>query len=114
MTAPRRRWSFSLRTLFVGVMVLGCWLAWDIAIIRNRAAVKAWAERENYQFIGMKDGLTYLKSIEGLGDIPWHRRLLGDEGYPLILPPDGFQPGDCGPIRSAFPESELNSARTTF
>ena len=77
-------------------------------------AVKTWAEQKHYQFIEMKDGLTYLKSIEGLGEIPWHRRLLGDEGYPLVLLPDGFQPGDCGPLRAAVPEAELDCARTTI
>ena len=34
---PRRRWSFSLRTLFVAVTVAACWLSWELAEVRRRA-----------------------------------------------------------------------------
>ena len=36
MTAPRRRWSFGLRTLFVVVTVLACLLAYPLNWIRQR------------------------------------------------------------------------------
>jgi TRAP-type C4-dicarboxylate transport system permease small subunit len=32
--APKRRWSFSLRTLFVVITVLACWLGWGAWAIR--------------------------------------------------------------------------------
>jgi hypothetical protein len=35
--APKRRWfAYSLRTLFVVVTVFGCWLGWNINIVRQR------------------------------------------------------------------------------
>lgn len=34
MTAPKRRWSYSLRTLFVVVTVFGCWFGWMGFLIR--------------------------------------------------------------------------------
>ncbi len=35
--APKRRWlRFSLRTLFVVVTVLGCWLGWDLKWVNDR------------------------------------------------------------------------------
>ena len=42
MATPRRRWfRFSLRTLFVVVTVLGCWLGYQLNWIRERHAVLA-------------------------------------------------------------------------
>ena len=42
MTAPKRRWSYSLRTLFVVVTVVGMILAWgayELNLIRDRLAM---------------------------------------------------------------------------
>ena len=40
---PRRRWlSFSLRGMFVAVTLLGCWLGWQVRIVRERQAVRQW------------------------------------------------------------------------
>jgi hypothetical protein len=42
--APKRRWSFSLRTLFVAVAILGIafsWIAYELKWIRDRHAFRA-------------------------------------------------------------------------
>jgi hypothetical protein len=38
---PRRRWSFSLRTLFVVVTALWCWFGYQLNWIRQRHAILA-------------------------------------------------------------------------
>jgi len=38
--APKRRWSFSLRTLFVVVTLGGCWLGYHLNWIRERHALR--------------------------------------------------------------------------
>ena len=60
MTAPRRRWSFSLRTLFMTVGLLGMalgWAAYQRSWIRARhefmAAAAAVQETEHGSFIAM-------------------------------------------------------------
>ena len=41
--APKRRWfSYSLRTLFVVVTVLGCWLGWSLNRIHQRSQALRW------------------------------------------------------------------------
>jgi hypothetical protein len=43
--APQRRWfRFSLRTLFVVVTVIACWLGWNVQIVRRRTATRAILE----------------------------------------------------------------------
>ena len=45
MTAPRHRWfrgTFSLRTIFVVVTVLGLLLGWPLYILRQRIFARAW------------------------------------------------------------------------
>lgn len=36
MTTPRRRWSFSLRTFFVVMTLVACWLGYRLNWIRER------------------------------------------------------------------------------
>ena len=35
---PKRRWSFSLRTLFVVVTIFACWLGWNVHQLQKREA----------------------------------------------------------------------------
>jgi hypothetical protein len=39
------------------------------------------------------------------GKIPWHRRILGDEGYVGVAGPRNQSPEDLAIIRSVFPEA---------
>jgi hypothetical protein len=68
--ARKRRWSFSLRTLFVAVTVLCVWLGYELNWIHQRHALLARRET-------MFAGLT---------------RRMAD------LPPDGWQIGDRIPV----------------
>ncbi len=95
--------------------MVAAWLTWDLPLVRNRAAVRASTERKGFYFQGewmpgSKPKPTYV------GVIPWHRRLLGDQGYSII-----FMPGGVGrtlvrereEIRAAFPEAILEQEATT-
>src|SRR4051812_25193743 len=103
MTAPRRRWfSFSLRTMFVAILVLSLplgYFGWQLQVVRERRAVLEEIRRldpYNFEFFvhdinrrqesrsGMRSGVKdYDRSR-----IPLVRRLLGDEPYvELLLPP---------------------------
>src|SRR3954468_18960569 len=37
--APRRWLSFNLRTMFVVITVLACWLGWELSAVRGRQLV---------------------------------------------------------------------------
>jgi hypothetical protein len=119
MTAPRRRWfrfAFSLRTLFVVVTVLACWLGWERQIVRNRAATKRRAEKEAFGFDTEWPATAKPKPTH-IGAIPWHRRLLGDEGYMIIWVPGGHPPPESlrEEVRLAFPESIMEiEANTSY
>jgi hypothetical protein len=93
--APRRRWfRYSLRTLFVVMTVVCCWLGWNVHIVRQRQA--AWAEviaeRDARDKIWMEKlaaysdqiGLLYTTIQQGPAKpvtLPLTRRLLGDVAH---------------------------------
>jgi hypothetical protein len=52
--APKRRWSYSLRTLFVVVTVVGCWLGYELNWIRER-----------HEFVNEQEGLRRAKDWRG-------------------------------------------------
>jgi len=87
MTAPRRRWSFSLRTLFVVVTLAACWLGWQLNWIRDR---HAFLEKQG---IIKSDGVhvSYFQSDELHGDLlplarkaPVSLRIFQEPGVALI------------------------------
>src|SRR4051794_285454 len=99
----RRRWfSFSLRTLFVVVTVVGVYLGWQLRIVRERKAVLAEISRVCQGSYGFT--FLDLESLEsspnplihqtyGVGDREYARvsrirRLLGDQSLvELNVPP---------------------------
>jgi hypothetical protein len=77
---PPRRWSFSLRMMFVVVGVLGCVLAWHVRFIHERHGLLAAIER---------DGGGYELRMGSDRDerIPpklWIACLLGEERYRIL------------------------------
>ena len=86
---PQRRWfRFSLRTLFVLVTVLCCWLAWESSVVRARknllrelkvnptytvTTAAEWARRYPTGFLGQPPKA-----------VPFVRRCLGDEAIQEI------------------------------
>jgi hypothetical protein len=61
-TAPKRRWfRFSLRTLFLGVTLFGCWFGYELYWIRQRHAFIAAEDsvRERIPAEGLTVAVTY-------------------------------------------------------
>ena len=74
MTAPRRRWTFGLRTLFVVLTVVCCWLGWEVNVVRKRAFAAAWIKKhEDACFWQLKADDPYF-----VVRMSWIRRMLGD------------------------------------
>ncbi len=108
MTAVRRRWSFSLRTLFVVVTVCGVafgWLAWQMSIIYQRKSALA----------GLPDG-SYVVHFSDFG--PGHaqpqlstpaklRRFLGDDPVEFFWIPGAELDSAVGRLKPLFPEADF-------
>ena len=114
---PKRRWSFSLRTLFVVVTVLGCWLGWQVKIVRDRQALRRELELaasdsfEPYVAIGTRvDGSvsTTWGRKWSVNPVPWYRRVLGDEPVGDLGVPNGWTTSDVNRLRAAFPEAAIS------
>jgi hypothetical protein len=112
---PKRCWfSFSLRALLIGVMLLSIplgWFGWQAKIVRDRAAMRDELESNGSAFVVGLDSHFF--------DAPpvtnWLRRLIGDEDILEIW----FRPKPDGPgapegrelerIQTAFPEARIVS-----
>jgi hypothetical protein len=101
MTAPRRRWSFGPRTLFVLVTVLGIALGWvvlQVMIVWERKSAEAWIEANGGEFLGKFDSRRRLS---------WIRELLGDQRFVGdIMLPSTVPDTRLAEIRRIFPECE--------
>jgi hypothetical protein len=110
--APKRWFRFSLRTLFVVVTVIACWLGYEFNWIRERHAfvaqqrtlVEAWS--------------LYTESVWHPNDCaaPGLLQLFGEEGHSMLLiwvdsrDVDDFPAADANRIRRArqlFPEARI-------
>lgn len=110
MTAPRRRWSFTLRTLFVAVTELCCWLGWQLHIVRERNAVKEMLRERN---VGL-DGLPSTVANASPPKISWDRQLLGDSTTAQIyVNGNAFSKDEVRRIRAAFPETTISVVTAT-
>lgn len=94
MTAPRCRWSFSLRTLFLVVTICATACRW---IVRNALIV-----RERYlvavEYVG----------IERHHNWEWFKSLfVGPNPVPEIGVREGCTAADLNRIRAAYPEADL-------
>jgi len=71
--APKRRWfRFSLRTLFVVVTVIACWLGWSLNWMRDRAEARAWIQEHGY--------LVPRELVPRPVAAPWGLRLFREQG----------------------------------
>jgi hypothetical protein len=112
MTATiRRRFRFGLRTLFVMVTLLACWLGWELKFVQERRAMlgSLLASGNGYttcsQLVASSDehGFAYNPAT-----IPFWRRWLGDEAVESIIVPDAQEP--LSKALTLFPEAIIVQA----
>ncbi len=95
MNCPKRPWlRFSLRTLFVLVMVLCVWLAYQVNWIRERHKAKVG-------FGHIRIGGAIKPSHAPL-PLNW----FGEEGHSFIMIPDFHSKEEIDRIKALFPEAE--------
>ena len=120
MTAPNRRWPrFGLRTLFAVVSVLGCWLGWQVSVVRERSAMRLAIEASGANIV-KGDIPTTLSApqmaIVRRGEpirLSWIRRALGDEPVALIVFPGEPSPSDLARAEHFQEASILRFVRFT-
>jgi len=114
-TCPRQHWfRFSLRTLFVVVTGLCCWLGWEVSVVRQRQAVlkklrtdpiytvttaNEWARRYPSGLVDQQPARMGLV-----------RRLLGDEAIQEIGYRTHYREiskAELADVARAFPEAKL-------
>lgn len=86
----KRRWSYSLRTLFVVVTLVAIWLGWSVNWIRQRH--------------------EYLEQAYSHGSgvpAPMVLRLLGESGSPVIVPQGDATDAEMDYAAKLFPEAEI-------
>jgi hypothetical protein len=101
MTAPRRRWSFGLRTLFV--VVTACAACCRLVVAQRRWQVErsriAWGANEP-----PKDAI-----IVGPDTIaPWSLGLFGEPGYPFVQLGPKATDAELERIQKLFPEAAIS------
>lgn len=110
--AKSRWFRFSLRTLFVLVTVVACWLGWNLRIVRERKAVLAELV-EAQKHYSYKTTAHYVPAadddLETGGDmrISLVRRLMGDVAYREIYLPENTPPELLERAEYAIAETRL-------
>lgn len=107
-TVPKRRCTFSLRTLFVVMTVLGVlggWLGYELNWIRQRDGV-------------VRAQVSWEPGLPDSPPAPWSLRLLGENGVGTVfydgrLPPRE-QTAEITRLRNLFPESHVAEAPKSF
>ena len=111
----RQLWlRFSLRTLFVVMTVVCCWLGWELSVVRQRQALRKELEGKlHFQFLDAED---YVKQYPPgqlppkVAHIPLTRTLLGDRAIQSVNYEgwmQGFDEEDVKRLKKVFPEAEL-------
>jgi len=114
MPSPIRRWfRFSLRTVFVAVTMLCCWLGYELSWLRERHLLVESGEAAVFPTsTGTRPkapALLWLFGEEGAGEITL--LLVLDE---ISKPQDGIDLKSLptyNRVRSAFPEGEIVGVR---
>ena len=119
-TKPKRRgFRFSLRTLFVLVLMLAlpmAWLSWQLSIARYRLAMLKQIDVECGDSIlpfnsiaEDNDVRTYYDPYlpKPAGKLPWYRTMFGDRLVPLICLPPSSSGNELAKIKITFPEATV-------
>ena len=116
MTAKPRRWfSFSLRTMFVVVTLLCCYLAWQMSIVRQRQSLLA--ELRTQPGAQVTTAAAWLQLLSPgpsqpkMATIPRVRIWLGDEAIQSIGLARGYHrlnQSHLDELKRTFPESNVH------
>jgi hypothetical protein len=111
------RWfRFSLRTLFVAVTVLACWLGYQFSWIRERRHLRVVLESVGGELLSgdehkpaADEWQRFLPEEQKVRyGVPWSRRMLGDVPVVIVSAPlDRLSEQELDRIRRAFPEAVL-------
>jgi hypothetical protein len=115
---PRRRFQFRLRTLMIGVTLLGvgCWYITEQArIVRARQAGRGWFEPKiGIVFDDSKPLPQYFhvlfRNKTFPPSVPWMRRMLGDRAvfvFQFWRMTKWTDPKDLERVRELFPEAAI-------
>jgi hypothetical protein len=120
---PRRRWfQFSIGTMLLLVTVFAVWLGWELKVVRDRQAMRRWIEeREGGKLYDVSGHGTILRSLtlyvakeykkgprpDDSPELPWARRLLGDEVVSTVYLPFDATPEERANVAHAFAESSI-------
>ena len=112
---PRPRWwRFSLRTMFVVVTLLCCWLGWESNIVRQRQSLlKELTTKAEFQVTKAGEWMSYPPvgtTPAPRASVSLVRRLLGDEAVQEIGYSTHSQPpseADRSRIARVFPEARI-------
>lgn len=115
MSAKPRRWfSFSLRTMFIVVTLLCCYLAWQMSIVRARQAILQ--EVRSHVWVQVTTAAAWEKNqspgptAPKTARIPLVRQWLGDEAIQEISCAHGYHnlsPEQYQRLVKAFPEAKV-------
>lgn len=114
---PRRWFRFSLRTMFVAVTGLCCWLGWESSVVRERRAVREEFRVKGLQFVAAEEmAERYVGTpipVPTLAKVPMVRRWLGDQAVQEIwylAYNSSISESDIGRVKQIFPEAELRES----
>jgi hypothetical protein len=107
---PKRRWSFSLRTLFAVVTIACClgWLAYSFAWARERSRIEAWDQASEcfYGWSGRNDANRRAPGILWLfGATAWDEMTLAGHEVEDLEP---FQ-REVDYVQQLFPEAVVSA-----
>jgi hypothetical protein len=117
----RHRFQFRLRTLLIGVTLLGAvggLLGREWQIVRERASEIRWLEERGPlpPFAKSEPCYPYYQGGNNRWEItindaelPWHRRLLGDHLLQEIVYPTTAAEVDRNRVKAAFPEANIHA-----
>lgn len=113
---PRRWFHFSLRTMFILMTLLCCWLGWELSIVRHRQATLR--ELQTKHALSITTANEYAARyppgapIPTLARISFVRRCLGDQAIQEIWHPphQSVDDPDLKRLAEVYPEAELFTA----
>jgi hypothetical protein len=110
MTTPKRRWfRFSLGTMFVVVTLFGCWLGWNLHLVREREKLLNMFAADDKMIVFTRSRFPFAlppPGIEAKPSMPLAWRILGAEPiFQISCPLEERMTDKFGRVESLFPEA---------